>query len=297
MNNMKFLEKIKSKVDSTIKYIFLTHDNLVVEFSYINKNDGKDIICVPTQTSCRMKCKFCHISDISHKLIHRNLVSYEITEAVNYIHYDLKLIKQKMLLVSFMGCGEPLENYNEVIYAMEDISVNYAPARFAIATSLPASCHVNFFKFTDAVAQTKLNVKVHLSLHYTMNSIRKEWMPLSLPIKPSITALQYYKQLTNNNVEIHYALIEGVNDSEQDAFSLSYLLTRKNIPVKFLLYNEKESLDCHASGESTRELFSTYCKHYQIPHEFYTPPGIDVGASCGQFLLDYYLKYNLRKEL
>lgn len=292
---MILLNKIKSKVDSTVKYVFLTNDKLVVEFSYINKNDGKDIICVPTQTSCQMKCKFCHISDISHKLIHRNIVAHEITEAIGFIHYDLGLYTQKMLLVSFMGCGEPLENYQEVIYAMEDISVNYAPARFAIATSLPESCCLNFFKFTEAVTQKQLNVKLHLSLHYTDDSTRREWMPCSLYIGPSITALKYYNQVTGNPIEIHYTLIGRVNDSKDDAVALCRKLKHKNAVVKFLLFNEKESLDNCASNDDTKKMFSDYCTYYGIEHEFYTPPGIDVGASCGQFLLDYYLKYNLRK--
>jgi len=72
---MNLLEKIKSKTDNTIKYIFTTHDNLVIEMAYINKNDGKDINCVPSQTSCKMKCKFCHITDV--KLINEMINEYK----------------------------------------------------------------------------------------------------------------------------------------------------------------------------------------------------------------------------
>jgi 23S rRNA (adenine2503-C2)-methyltransferase len=113
---LETLDKIKSQNDNTIKYIFKTDDGLIIEMSYINKNDGKNIICVPTQTSCKMKCKFCHITDVTDKLINRNLKSSEILQGINYIYDELKLCTDpKVLLISYMGCGEPLLNYQEVV--------------------------------------------------------------------------------------------------------------------------------------------------------------------------------------
>ena len=100
---MNLLEKIHSKTDNTIKYIFITQDNLIIELSYINKNDGKDIICVPSQTSCKMKCKFCYITDATDKLINRNLTAQEIKESVDNVYNDLNLsLNPKPLLISYM---------------------------------------------------------------------------------------------------------------------------------------------------------------------------------------------------
>ena len=216
---MKILEKIHSKTDNTIKYIFLTQDKLVIELSYINKNDGKDIICVPTQTSCKMKCKFCHITDHTDKLINRNLNSQEIKEGIDNVYNDLDLLcNPKVLLISYMGCGEPLINYKQVKESMlllreeyQDIKVPLI--RFAIATSLPDFAWINFFELTNEIHKEKLPVKMHLSLHYTIDSLRKDWMPNSLMIIPSLIALEYYKKITKNSVEIHYTLIDGVNDT------------------------------------------------------------------------------------
>lgn len=299
---MKLLEKIHSKVDNTIKFIFLTSDELVIELSYINKDDGKDIICVPSQTSCKMKCKFCHITDATDRLVNRNLKSKELVETVNYVYKDLELGKNpKVLLISYMGCGEPLLNHENIIENMRDLQNIYQGRkvpliRFAIATSIPKFAHLNFFKLTEEIYKSKLPVKIHLSLHYTIDLIRKEWMPSSLDILPSIVALEFYRKMTKNSVEIHYTLIDNVNDTEQDAILLTEMLRHRDIPVKFLFYNEKPTIEFHASSRDKLKLFRSYFEKNGIEHEYYIPPGLDVGASCGQFLMDYYYKYNLIRE-
>jgi len=268
--------------------------------AYIDKNDGKDIICIPSQTSCKMKCKFCHITDVTDQLVNKNLSSQDLSWGINYIFNDLKIYNNnKVLLISFMGCGEPLLNNKNVIDTMiglTDIYSNKVPfIRFAIATSIPEFAWINFFNLTKEIKDNKLPVKIHLSLHYTIDMLRKEWMSNSLDIIPSLTALEYYKKYTGNSVEIHYALIEGVNDTEQDAILLSEYLKNKDLPVKFLFYNERSSINYHASAKDKLNIFKRYFDKYGIQHEYYIPPGLDVGASCGQFLIDYYLKYNLIK--
>ena len=154
----------------------------------------------------------------------------------------------------------------------------------------------DIFKLTDEIYRNNLLVKIHLSLHYTIDLMRKEWMPESLNIIPSLVALEYYKKLTNNSAEIHYTLIDGINDTEQDAILLNEFLKTRDIPVKFLFYNEKPTLDFHASSKDKLKIFKKYFDKNGIQSEYYIPPGLDVGASCGQFLIDYYLKYNLIKK-
>lgn len=296
---MELLDTIKSNVDNTIKYIFKTKDDLILEMAYINKDDGKNIICVPTQTSCKMKCKFCHITDASDELVYRNIKPEEISEGIDKIYKMLSLDSNpKVLLISYMGCGEPLLNYKDVgdsMTVIRDIYENKVPlVRFAIATSIPYFAQENFFKLTNFINRNKLLVKIHLSLHYTNDIVRKEWMPNSLPILPSIVALEYYSKLTGNSVEIHYTLIDGVNDSEQDAVLLTNFLKHRDIPIKFLFYNEKPTIEFHASSKNKLGIFRKYFDQNNIKFEYYIPPGLDVGASCGQFLMEYYLKYNVR---
>jgi len=292
---MNFIKKVFSQKDNTVKYIFKTLDNLIVEFSYINKDDGKDIICLPSQTMCNIGCKFCHTTEYIGKIKTRNLSHTEILYGVEYLLSELNIYKQnRTLLISFMGCGEPILNVENLITSMKYMKANFEAngisyVRFAIATSIPKHDAEEFFKLTFLIFEHNLPVKIHLSLHYTIDLIRKDWMKKSLDIIPSLSAVDFYKKLTGNAVEIHYALIDGVNDTEQDAILLSNFLKDKNMNVKFLFYNEKESIDYHASNKEKISIFRKYLDKYNISHEYYIPPGLDIGASCGQFLMDYYV--------
>jgi len=291
MDTLNFFDQIRSQRDNTVKYIFKTEDGLIVEFAYINKDDGKDIICIPCQTLCAMGCKFCHVTDYIGKIRCRNLTSREMYEGVKYV-YDAKDLGKRVLLISYMGCGEPVNNHEQVIDSMIMMSGLEAPlVRFAIATSLPKSAWLKFFQMTHGIVKSGLPVKLHLSLHYTVDQIRREWMPRSLEIIPSLSAADFYRKITGNAVEIHYALIEGVNDTEQDAILLSKFLKDRDFNIKFLFYNEKPTLDAQASPKEKISIFRRYFDRYNIDHEYYIPPGLDIGASCGQFLMDYYVRY------
>lgn len=282
---------VHSSLDNTIKYIFYGDDNLILEFSYINKRDGKDIICVPSQTMCPLGCKFCHTTDFINKIKIRGLNFMEIVNGVRYIYNDLKLSENpKTLLVSYMGCGEPILNVEHVVRSMVTIQREFKDiyVRFAIATSLPASAYHKFFEFVRDIDGLKLPVKLHVSLHYTVEQIRNEWMPNSLDIKSTIVAADFFKTRTGNPVEIHYALLSGINDTSMDAAVLTDLIKDKGFNVKFLFYNKKDSIHVVPSDLKKMDVFIKYFERYGISHEYYKPPGLDVGASCGQFLMDEY---------
>jgi len=286
---MELVEKVGSNIDKTIKYVFKLHDNLIMETTYIDNNTGKDIICVSCQTMCAQGCKFCHLTDYIGVLPLRNLDKREITDSVDYIYSDLKLKNNnRTLLISYMGCGEPLANVGEVLTSMTLLDSDYENIRFGLATSLPKNRWTEVTYFTQYVKEMRLPVKVHLSLHYTTDEIRYEWMPNSLDIRPCLDLMNVYKNLTKNNVEIHYALINGVNDTIEDQIRLSGMLQNFDFNVKFMLYNEKESLEEKASNLDKYNEFTKLLNVAGVKHEYYEAPGKDVGASCGQFLFDKY---------
>ena len=287
---MELLDKIHSKIDKTVKFVFKLDDDLITAASYINKDDGKDIICVASQTACKMGCKFCHTTDVINKVKVRNLKATEISDCVDYICSDISLGK-RLLLVSYMGCGEPLLNWNQVLESMIAIRYQHDTCQFAIATMIPKSHWINFFLITEDIKFYKLNVKMHLSLHFTDEGMRKDWMPNALEIMSSIAALEFYKNLTGNSVEIHYCLIDGENDFKSDADTLGGWLEGRGIPVKLLQYNTRPELDYLSSTMDRVKGFMKILSYYTTV-EYYVPPGIDIGSSCGMFLLDYYLKYN-----
>jgi 23S rRNA (adenine2503-C2)-methyltransferase len=285
---MKLLDQIQSKIDKTVKFVFQLDSGLISEASYINKDDGKDIICVSCQTGCQLMCRFCHTTDCKEILV-RNLWGDEIYEQVSQIRNILGL-KDKMLLVSYMGCGEPLMNVSNVVVSMLKIRHDFEPCRFAIATMIPQNKWYNYFDLAHEIELYKLNVKIHLSLHFVDDEVRKEWMPAALPIRPSIAALEFYKRLGLGSVEIHYALIEGVNDDANTGYKLAALLRDRDIPVKLLQYNERKTIPNKSS--TNVQGFMDALKWAGIPVEYYVPPGSDIGSSCGAFLMDYYEKYN-----
>ena len=286
---MILLEKTYSKIDNTIKYIFGSN-NSILEFSYINKNDGKDIIVAPSQTGCNLGCKFCFLTGLNIPV--RNLTKYELSSCVHFIVQDLDLLRKcsdRTLLISFMGCGEPLYAINKIIktmIAIRDRYVNYKVVRFAVASLIPT--RYLFQNFQDEIMKNNLKCKFHYSLHTTNENIRRKLMP-GASIQ-SLDLIHNYINETGNSAEIHYSLMGGINDSKEEALNLIKLLQNTKIGIKILKLSEKPE----------KELISSICKDKFISLlkeslpivEYYEPPGSDIGASCGQFLLDYYIKAN-----
>lgn len=292
---MRIITKIKSESSNVVKYVFGMADGLITEFSYIDKNDGKDIICVSTQTLCSQGCKFCHVTDHVGKLKLRNITGIEMFLGINMI-VGQEGLEKDCLLISFMGCGEPLCNVDGVLEAMKwteyTMQDHYETVRFAISTMIPENKWNEFFRLCFTIKDLEYQAKIHLSLHYSDYDDRKEWMPNSLDLEPSVDSLAWAVEHCGVKGEVHYALIEGVNDRGWDASRLATLLTGTDINAKFLYYNEKDTLEAKASSLNAYERFRSTLTDHGIQCEYYIPPGLDVGASCGQFLLEYYEKYN-----
>ena len=176
-----FNKKVASVEDATIKYIFDVNGQMV-EYSYIDNGTGKDIICVPCQTMCNMKCTFCHLTDHIGNIPTKNLHNLEITEGIDYIVSDLKL-GGRTLLISFMGAGEPLANIDNVIDSMVMLNRHYTNIRFGLATMLPKKHAHEFHKLMFEVIKYDLKVKIHLSMHFVDDIQRKEWMPSALGLE------------------------------------------------------------------------------------------------------------------
>lgn len=186
--------------------------------------------------------------------------------------------------------GDAVTNYKAVVDSMNYINNEYkVNTRFAFATALPKYNYEHFFNMVRLIDMLNLNVKLHISLHYTTDELRNEWMKASLDIKSTIAAADFYKIKTGNKVEIHYALIDGINDTEEDAIRLTDLIKDKGFNVKFLYYNEKENIPAKHSDFKQVEIFAEHFKKYNIEYEYYIPPGQDCGSSCGIFLMDEYI--------
>lgn len=289
---------IKSKIDNTQKFIFELNDGLVTEFSYINKEDGKIIICASTQTNCRLGCQFCHLTgqDIQET---RNLNKYEIFLIIcfveSYVLGDCNT-KDYVLLISYMGIGEPLLN-RESTLGLSEVSkylyyhfVNvYDHVRFAVSTIVPKKRLANLFCVARDFNELGLDLKLHYSLHNLNTPLREELMPMAEDWGWVLDALHYIEKTYEVDIELHYTLVKGFNDKK----NLLLALRNLSIPVKFLKLAEKEGFSGEAvSLEDYNERIKPLFKDY-VEVEYYDPPGSDIGASCGQINIKEYLEMNM----
>ena len=261
---------------------------------------------MPTHTSCNLGCKFCHLTPLKNPA--KNLSHQEISEGIDYIIKDLKLRGCTVLLISYMGSGDPLMNVEGVIESAKttiiEHSSRFCGVRFAISTMMPyieilENSGYSMIGFTEAVKTNDLPFKVHFSLHSPFDDERKKLMPCASSIQECIRQLRWYKYLTGNQTEIHYSLMARVNDRDKDLSALVELLKGTGIPVKFLSFNPRKGYSLEGSPKDRVGEFMSTLSFEGIKTEFYMPPGADVGASCGQFLessVDYDIEIsNLRK--
>lgn len=280
---LKLQQRVHSKIDNAEKFLFITSEDRTLEVSYINKNDGKDIICVPTQCGCSQGCLFCHMTGSGIPTV--NLVSAEIVAAVAIVRDALGLTGEKPLLVSYMGCGEPMCNPQEVLASMIQFQATIPQVRFAMATVMPRESEMSFIHLGQMVLAHKLNLKVHLSLHFTEDRLRQRWLPSAAKLHPSLDLLRWYRDYTGNKIEVHYTPIDGVNDERVDVTEIKRCVGT-DIPLKLLIFNPKEGL--HSIPSRHLETLTAGLEALDVQLEVYTPPGRDIGASCGQFDIQAY---------
>lgn len=196
----------------------------------------------------------------------------------------------RTLLISFMGAGEPLLNYTNVARACCEIRLLLLPyydkVKFAVSSIIPSVLAMT--KFSELVEDNDLNVKFHFSLHDPFDHIRQELIPSGLMVSDSIEMLKRYKKMTGCAVEIHYTLINDVNDGPYARKELARLLKGAEMSVKFLTLSEKAGSPLRRSTRAQEMI--TYLAGEGISSEYYDPPGRDVGSSCGMFDTSIYNK-------
>jgi len=276
----------QSSLDATRKYIFTdTRQNKTVEIAYIDKNDGKDIICVPSQSGCDMGCRFCHVTGAGIKTA--NLDSLDLLCTTDLAMQEMPMHQDRTLLVSIMGCGEPMSNVDHLLRYIRGMQQRFwqqRPIRFALATIMPSGCEHDFLDVGHYVSRFDIDLKIHFSMHFTGEKIRDVWMPWAGGIRPSLDLLRWYRSSTGRAIEIHYTPIQGVND--QPCHVEALISMARDIPVKLLTFNpvphEKYTPSLHMDA------MKATMDNAGMTVEIYTPPGRDIGASCGQFDLQYY---------
>jgi len=259
--------------DQTTKYLFQLENNTIIESVYMNYSSGNSV-CLSTQAGCRMGCVFCASGENG---LERNLAASEICGQV----YAIQREKPRIGHVVLMGCGEPLDNYDNTVKFIRLISDKNGQglSRRSITVS---TCGLTpqIIKLADEMTAVTLAV----SLHAPNDSVRKALAPVAkaFPLPELLRACGYYAQKTKRRVTFEYTMIKGVNDSLSDARELAKRLKGTLSHVNLIRFNELKGSGLRSSTDDTIRRFADILNGCGIKATVRRALGGDINAACGQ---------------
>ncbi|MCF7877195.1 MAG: 23S rRNA (adenine(2503)-C(2))-methyltransferase RlmN [Candidatus Omnitrophica bacterium] len=268
--NFKILKREKSK-DGTQKYLFQLADQETIETVMIPEKQ-RNTLCVSTQVGCSFNCKFC-ASKIGGLI--RNLSPAEI------VNQYLQLSSQdKITNIVFMGIGEPLDNFKNVVKAIkiltEPAGINFTNKRISIST-----CGLSD-KIKELV-ELNLGIKLSLSLHAAVDEKRTELMPVNKKhtLADLIDAVKYYSFKQKHPVTFEYILLDNFNTTSEDARKLAKLVKTTGAKLNLIPYNQTEEKLKTPQLEKV-EAFKKKLKEEKVIFTLRKQRGFDINAACGQ---------------
>lgn len=282
IENLQVIECQKSKKDGTMKFLLGLRDNAAIESVFMVYNYG-NTICVSTQVGCKMGCKFCASTKAGFE---RNLDASEIEGQIQAVE---KYTGQKISNIVYMGIGEPLDNYDNVVKSIRIINcaegLNVGARHISLST-----CGVvpNIYKLADEKIQATLSI----SLHETTDENRRKIMPIAnkYSIKELLDACNYYTETTGRRISFEYALISGVNDDEKTAYNLAKLIKGMLAHVNLIPVNSIDETGFKKSDEGNINRFMEILNSAGIVTTVRRELGSDIDAACGQLRRKYILK-------
>ena len=269
----KILQKQESK-DGTKKYLFDVLDGNAIESVLMEYKHGFTI-CVSSQIGCKMGCKFCASTGVKFA---RSLTSGEIVEQLLAVQRDQNI---KISNLVFMGIGEPLDNYDNVVNAIHILNnqkgINMGARHISISTS---GLVPKIYKLADENMQCTLSI----SLHSANDKKRSEMMPVNntYNIEELIKACKYYIEKTNKRISFEYALAKDNNDNLGDAKELVKLLKGMLCHVNLIPINKIENGNYSKSTNENILKFRDYLNEKGIVATIRRELGSDIDAACGQ---------------
>ena len=265
--------------DGTIKSRFKTFDGHLVEGVLI-PTDERKTACVSSQIGCSLSCKFCATGYMDRK---RNLTYDEIYDQVVLINQQSeKTFDKKLSNIVFMGMGEPLLNYTNVLKAIERISAEdglfMSPKRITVSTAGVA-------KQIRMLGDDKVRFKLAVSLHAATDAKRNGIMPINETnnIKVLTEALNYFYKQTGNEITLEYILFKNLNDSEKDAEELTKIY--RQVPadlINIIEYNPIDAFRFTKPDEEGIQQFMGILEANKVNARLRRSRGKDIDAACGQ---------------
>lgn len=264
-----------SKLDGTEKFLFALRDGNCIEGVLMRYHYGATL-CVSTQVGCRMGCRFC-ASTLDGCV--RNLTAAEILGQVQCANGELK--GERVHNIVLMGSGEPLDNYDEVVRFLRLVShpegLNIGLRHISLSTC-------GLVPQMKRFAEEGLPVTLSLSLHAPNDEIRKRLMPIAnrYSMKETLDACRYYIEKTGRRVVFEYALVDGVNASEENAEELSKVLRGMQCHVNLIPLNTVKERDLFGVTENQVRSFLSVLEKRHISATRRREMGDDIEGACGQ---------------
>ena len=277
INHIK-VDKMQRSEDGTIKNAVTLHDGLIVE-SVLIPTDKRITACVSSQVGCSLACKFCATARLKRQ---RNLSVDEIYDQVVAIKEQAELFYGRPLTnIVFMGMGEPLLNYANVLGAIEKITaqkgLNMASRRITVST-------VGIAKMIKKMADDEVKFNLAVSLHSALNETRSSIMPINdtNPLEELADALRYWYQKTKSKVTYEYVVWKGINDTEEHARALLKFARIVPSKVNLIEYNPIDDGEFQQAPDEILDMYMDLLEKNGITTRIRKSRGKDIDAACGQ---------------
>lgn len=269
-------ETFMSGAKNTRRALITLSDGLRVETVLMSHQDGRRTICLSSQVGCPLACRFCATGALGFK---RNLTYSEIITQALWFARELKKKGERISNVVFMGMGEPLLNYVELMKAIEILN---SPAAFNIGARQISISSVGIIPGLEKLSREKRQINLAISLHAASDEKRAKLMPVDkqYPLPKLMVAVDKYIAKTRRRVMLEYLLLSGVNDSPEDAQSLAVLAKRSLVFVNLIKYNETGKFK--PSSNKAAADFKKILEDNGIPTTSRYRFGDDIKAACGQ---------------
>ena len=264
--------------DGTVKYAFSLHDRYVVEGVLI-PTGSRTTACISSQVGCSLSCKFCATGRLKRM---RNLEPDEIYDQVYLIYKEVEQMRGKPLdNIVFMGMGEPLLNYKNVIDSIKLITsedgLGMSPRRITVSTA-------GIAKMIRQLGEEEVKFNLALSLHAANDEKRSEIMPIneSNTLEVLGDALRYFHQKTGSRITFEYIIFDNFNDTIQDAAELAEFCKQVPCKVNIIEYNPIEDGQFNQAAPEKVDAFAAYLESRNIIVNVRRSRGKDIDAACGQ---------------
>ena len=273
---------LKSSDGQTVKTLFLLPDGRAIE-AVLMRYEHRQTLCISSQAGCAMRCSFCATGQMGFK---RHLTSGEIVEQVLYYGRMLKQEGKAVTNIVLMGMGEPFHNYENTLAAIDRLNhpdgFNLGARRFTIST-------VGLVPMIRKFAAEKRQINLAISLHASDDQLRSSMMPVNnrYPVAELIQACREYVNATGRRLTFEWALIQGVNDTPEQARALAALLKGMLCHVNVIPLNPTHKFAGTGSTRQRAEAFRAELESAGIPCTVRMRRGIDIQAGCGQLATEH----------